>query len=87
MASATRYPIKTVGFTAAVLIAAGASRVNVKKLLESTFTGPGSYSRVVAAVVILFNLKNAPWAWHVSLSIPYHTVPSPAPSFSPNILT
>ncbi|KAL3424564.1 capsule polysaccharide biosynthesis protein [Phlyctema vagabunda] len=64
MASATRLPLKSLTFTALVLIGAGASRVNLRNVLVNTFTGPGSYSRIVAIAVVLANVKNFPWAWH-----------------------
>jgi hypothetical protein len=65
MASATRLPIKSIVFTTALVAAAGASHVNIQKLLTDAFTGPGSYSRIAATVVLLANLKNLPGVWHV----------------------
>ncbi|KAG4033497.1 hypothetical protein MFRU_004g00050 [Monilinia fructicola] len=64
MASATRLPLKSIALTTAVVVAAGASHVNIQKLLVDTFTGPGSYSRIAATVVILANLKSLPGVWH-----------------------
>lgn len=65
MASATRLPLKSIAFTTAVVVAAGASKVSFKNLAVSTFTGPGSYSRIVATLIVLANLKNGPFVWHV----------------------
>ncbi|ESZ91385.1 hypothetical protein SBOR_8237 [Sclerotinia borealis F-4128] len=65
MASATRLPLKSILFTTAVVAAAGASHVNLQNLLVDTFTGPGSYSRIAATVVILANLKSLPGVWHI----------------------
>lgn len=65
MASATRLPLKSIAFTTAVVAAAGISHVNIQKLLSDVFTGPGSYSRIAATVVILANLKSLPGVWHV----------------------
>ncbi|KAM3075186.1 hypothetical protein ACMFMF_005865 [Clarireedia jacksonii] len=64
MASATRLPLKSIVFTTAFVAAAGASHVNIQKLLTDVFTGPGSYSRIAAAVVLIANLKNLPGVWH-----------------------
>ncbi|KAI9649441.1 hypothetical protein NHQ30_002017 [Ciborinia camelliae] len=64
MASATRLPLKSIIFTTAVVAAAGASHVDIEKLLVDIFTGPGSYSRIAATVVILANLKSLPGVWH-----------------------
>ena len=69
MASATKLPLKSMVLASSVAIpivlGASASRVNLRNLVIRTFTGPGSYSRVVAAILILTNLKNVPFAWHV----------------------
>ncbi|TEY84273.1 hypothetical protein BOTCAL_0018g00500 [Botryotinia calthae] len=64
MASATRLPLKSIAFTTAVAAAAGIAHVNIQKLLSDVFTGPGSYSRIAATVVILANLKSLPGVWH-----------------------
>lgn len=65
MASASRLPLKSIAFSAAVVVAASASKINLRKIITNTLTGPGMYSRIVAVVVVLANLKNVPWAWHV----------------------
>lgn len=70
MAPATRLPIKTITFSAVTAIGAIAARANLQNLFISTFTGPGSLSRIIAAVVVLANLKNVPFAWHVRLPSP-----------------
>ena len=73
MASATRIPRRTLG----VLLAASISAVavagtrnfdyrSVRSLLQSTLTGPGSTSRIVAILLVLANFKNFPLVWHVS---------------------
>ncbi|CZT09280.1 uncharacterized protein RCO7_04101 [Rhynchosporium graminicola] len=64
MASANRLPLKSIAFTSAIVVAAGASKVSFRNLLTSTFTGPGSYSRILAALIVLANIKNVPFAWH-----------------------
>jgi hypothetical protein len=66
MASATSLPLKSIAFTTALVVTAGTSRLNIQSLLVKTFTGPGSYSRIAVLAVILANLKNLPWVWHVS---------------------
>jgi len=65
MASATRLPLKSILFTTAIVASTGASRVNLRNLLIRTFTGPGSYSRIAAILIVLANLKNVPGTWHV----------------------
>lgn len=65
MASATSLPVKSIAFTTSLLAGVTASRVDLQKLVVSNFTGPGSKSRIFAALVILANLKNVPSAWHV----------------------
>ncbi|KAG4434676.1 hypothetical protein IFR05_009851 [Cadophora sp. M221] len=64
MASATRLPLKSIAFTTAIVVSAGASRVSFRNLAISTFTGPGSYSRIVAFLIVVANIKNVPFAWH-----------------------
>lgn len=68
MASATALPIKTIAFTAAVVVSVGASKINLPNLIIHTFTGPGKYSRIAALALVLANLKNLPGAWHVGSS-------------------
>jgi hypothetical protein len=68
MAGATKLSIRTLATVAAVGVGIGASRVNVKALLQNALTGPGSTSRIIAIVVVLANLKNFPLVWHVSTS-------------------
>jgi hypothetical protein len=72
MASATRLSRRTLG--ALVAVSAGAIAVvgtgkidyrSVRSLLQSTLTGPGSTSRIVAILVVLANFKNFPLVWHV----------------------
>lgn len=65
MASATRLPLKSILFTTAIVASTGASRINLRNLLIRTFTGPGSYSRIAAILIVLVNLKNVPGTWHV----------------------
>ncbi|KAH6722551.1 hypothetical protein BKA61DRAFT_592814 [Leptodontidium sp. MPI-SDFR-AT-0119] len=64
MASATRLPLKSIAFTTALVVSAGASKVSFRNLAINTFTGPGSYSRMVAVLLVLANIKNVPFAWH-----------------------
>lgn len=66
MASATRLPLKSIGFAILIIGSAGASRTNLRNLLTRTFTGPGKYSRIAAALLLLLNLKSLPFVWHVS---------------------
>ncbi len=70
MASSTRLPMKTILLTTTLVAGASISRLNLKSLLLSTFTGPGSYSRILVTAIVLANLKNVPFAWHVSLAFP-----------------
>ncbi|KAH7407912.1 hypothetical protein BKA64DRAFT_721658 [Cadophora sp. MPI-SDFR-AT-0126] len=91
MASATRLPLRTIAFTTALVISAGASRVSFRKLALSTFTGPGSYSRIVAALIVLANLKNVPFAWHFRVfnAILKHclfSLPNIPPTIAPSTL-
>ncbi|KAF8851908.1 hypothetical protein BDZ45DRAFT_678732 [Acephala macrosclerotiorum] len=74
MASATRLPVKSIALSTAIVLAAGSSRLNLRNLIINTFTGPGSYSRIAAALLVLANLKNVPWAWHYRVfhGILYH---------------
>ncbi|KAF4637236.1 hypothetical protein G7Y89_g856 [Cudoniella acicularis] len=64
MASATRLPLKSILFTASLVVGVGASRLRLRTLLLNTFTGPGKYSRIAAFLVILANFKNFPFVWH-----------------------
>lgn len=64
MASATSLPLKSIAFSVSLILGTAASRVNLRNLLVSTFTGPGSKSRTFAVLVILANLKNVPFGWH-----------------------
>lgn len=66
MASATRLPLKSLGFTIILVAGAGASRANLRKVLIDTFTGPGSYSRIAVVIALLLNFKSLPFVWHVS---------------------
>ncbi len=65
MAGATKISIRTVAALAAVSVVFGASKVNLKSLVLGTVTGPGNVSRILALVVVLANLKNLPFVWHV----------------------
>ncbi|TVY30589.1 Uncharacterized protein LHYA1_G000550 [Lachnellula hyalina] len=64
MASATRLPLKSILFTGTLVLGIGASRVNLRSHALSFFTGSGRNSRILAAVILLANLKNVPFAWH-----------------------
>ncbi|TVY91596.1 Uncharacterized protein LAWI1_G001783 [Lachnellula willkommii] len=64
MASATRLPLKSILFTGTLVLGIGASRVNLRSHAISFFTGSGRNSRILAAVILLANLKNVPFAWH-----------------------
>ncbi|TVY18902.1 Uncharacterized protein LARI1_G003708 [Lachnellula arida] len=64
MASATRLPLKSILFTGTLVLGIGASRVNLRSHAISFFTGSGRNSRILAAVILLANLKNVPIAWH-----------------------
>jgi hypothetical protein len=66
MAGATKISVRTVAALVAVGVGYGASKVNLKALLLQTITGPGSGSRIIALAVVLANLKNLPFVWHVS---------------------
>jgi hypothetical protein len=68
MASGTRLPLKSITFTMALALSVTASRLSIRTILLNTFTGPGSTSRIVATLFVLANLKNIPFAWHVSSS-------------------
>ncbi|KAK6584033.1 hypothetical protein PZA11_003763 [Diplocarpon coronariae] len=70
MASASSLPLKSIAFTTALVVGAGASQISIRRFLANTFTGPGSYSRMLATLIVLLNLKNAPFAWHVRLPPP-----------------
>ncbi|TVY82574.1 Uncharacterized protein LSUE1_G002062 [Lachnellula suecica] len=64
MASATNVPIKSILFTTALGVGIGASRVNLQSTLTSFLTGPGRNSRIIAAAILLANIKNVPFVWH-----------------------
>ena len=77
MASATAINIKTVPTkTIGALLVAGAgyglSRLDVRSTFLNVFTGPGSTSRIIAIVIVLANIKNFPYVWHVSI-VEYNT--------------
>jgi hypothetical protein len=63
MASGARLPLRSLAFTGALALSVVASRMSIRNALLNTFTGP---SRVLAALFILANIKNVPFAWHVS---------------------
>jgi hypothetical protein len=65
MASATRLPLKSILLTASIILGVGATRPTAKKAMLSIFTGPGKYSRIAAFLIVLANLKNFPFVWHV----------------------
>jgi hypothetical protein len=72
MASLTKFSSRTLGtllvVSAGAAAVAGARRVDyksLKTLLQSTLTGPGSTSRIIAILVVLVNFKNFPLVWHV----------------------
>ncbi|RQM05610.1 hypothetical protein DH86_00001652 [Scytalidium sp. 3C] len=79
MASAAALPLRTLTFTAALVVVAGASRLPVRGLLEQWYTGPGKYSRIAATLIILLNIKNFPgmWHWRVLKGIFQHLSVSP----------
>ncbi|TVY47923.1 Uncharacterized protein LOCC1_G001625 [Lachnellula occidentalis] len=64
MASATALPLKSILFTGTLVLGIGASRANLRSQATSFLTGPGRNSRILAAVILLANLKNVPFAWH-----------------------
>jgi hypothetical protein len=66
MASASRLPLKSLAFTTTLVLALGISRTNILNVLLNTFTGPGRYRRIAVTVILLANLKNLPFGWHVS---------------------
>jgi len=39
--------------------------LTLRDFFVESFSGPGSYSRIVATLFVLGNLKNVPFAWHV----------------------
>ncbi|KAN0108486.1 hypothetical protein V8E51_008228 [Hyaloscypha variabilis] len=61
MASGARLPLRSLAFTGALALSVVASRMSIRNALLNTFTGP---SRVLAALFILANIKNVPFAWH-----------------------
>lgn len=70
MASASRVPIPIKAIFAGIAGSISAATYygikrsgGVEKVLKSFFTGPGSYSRIVALMVVLFNFKNFPFVW------------------------
>jgi len=65
MASATSMPMNVILTFTAILLAVGISQISLYTLFITTFTGPGSYSRIFAIFLLLINLKNAPIMWHV----------------------
>jgi hypothetical protein len=71
MAGATKISVRTVAALVAVGVGFSVTRVNVKALLLKTLTGPGSVSRIIALAVVLANLKNLPFVWHVCASHPF----------------
>ena len=68
MAGATKISIRTVAALAVVGAGFGASKVNLKSLVLNTVTGPGNISRIIAFIIVLANLKNLPFVWHVCTS-------------------
>lgn len=67
MASIARLPVGKIAAVAALGLGLSLSRTNVKAVLVSTFTGSGSTSRIIAILLLLANLKNLPFAWHVRI--------------------
>jgi hypothetical protein len=70
MAGATKISIRTVAALAVVGVGFGVSKANLKSLVLNTVTGPGNVSRIIALVVVLANLKNLPFMWHVCTAFP-----------------
>jgi hypothetical protein len=71
MASGAGLPIRSAvrlfGALAAVSIGYGMTKVDFKRIVLKTVTGPGSTSRIIAILLVLANLKNVPLAWHVRI--------------------
>ena len=52
-----------------------------RDLFVASFSGPGSYSRLIPTLFVLGNPKNVPFAWHIrSPSNPSRTQSSPTAS-------
>ena len=64
----TALPLRRIAIIGTLAVLAGAWKS--KPLLASFFTGPGSVSRIVCAVVVLANYKNFPLVWHVCNPFP-----------------
>lgn len=68
MASAARLPLKRIATVGIVGLAIGAWKS--EPLIVKFLTGPGSYSRILALLVVLANYKNFPGVWHVCIPSP-----------------
>lgn len=62
--------LKTWAVAAAPVFASAAAyaayQLDAAAAVKTFFTGPGSYSRIVALSVVLWNWKSLPFAWTVS---------------------
>jgi len=68
MASAARLPLKRIATVGIVALTIGAWKS--RPLVVRFLTGPGSYSRIIALLVVLANYKNFPGVWHVCIPPP-----------------
>lgn len=64
-AKTQRLPVKLVLFVLTWVLFYSASRLNIPRLLKNVVSGPGSYSRIVVILLLIFNLKNFPLIWHL----------------------
>ncbi|TEY81055.1 hypothetical protein BOTCAL_0035g00500 [Botryotinia calthae] len=57
-------PLKSLVFATGIAVTIGVFHTSVQNLIINTVTGPGSYSRIAIAILLLGNLKNLPGVWH-----------------------
>ncbi|KAK6610734.1 capsule polysaccharide biosynthesis protein [Botrytis cinerea] len=57
-------PLKSLVFATGIAVTIGVFHTSVQNLILNTVTGPGSYSRIAIAILLLGNLKNLPGVWH-----------------------
>ena len=69
MASPSSFPLKSIILVVAVAFTAGVYRAQLQNLIVNAVTGPGSYSRIGAAMILLANLKILPGVWHVCATL------------------
>jgi hypothetical protein len=57
--------VEAPSLTTTALVHISAFLFPLRDLFVESFSGPGSYSRIIATLFVLGNLKNVPFAWHV----------------------